>query len=110
MRGIGGEGGYHLQSSVRRASVYIPGPTLHKFDATFIFKMSALPPKADMDQQGRDVRFVPKADIASPSWWLQTGRRQSNCAFVGSGGLVHSRPRKLMASVEAAQALRSRMR
>ena len=63
MRGIGGEGGYHLQSSVRRASVYIPGPTLHKFDATFIFKMSALPPKADMDQQGRDVRFVPEADI-----------------------------------------------
>ena len=26
--------------------------------------MSALPPKADMDQQGCDVRFVPKADIA----------------------------------------------
>jgi len=25
--------------------------------------MSALPPKADMDQHGRDVRFVPKADI-----------------------------------------------
>ena len=25
--------------------------------------MSALPPKADMDRQGRDVRFVPKADI-----------------------------------------------
>src|SRR5215471_11134796 len=25
--------------------------------------MSALPPKADMDQQGRNVRFVPKADI-----------------------------------------------
>jgi len=25
--------------------------------------MSALPPKADIDQQGRDVRFVPKADI-----------------------------------------------
>jgi hypothetical protein len=24
--------------------------------------MSALPPKADMDQDGRDVRFVPKAD------------------------------------------------
>jgi len=29
--------------------------------------MSALPPKADMDQQGCDVRFVPKADIRSPS-------------------------------------------
>ena len=25
--------------------------------------MSALPPKADMDEHGRDVRFVPKADI-----------------------------------------------
>ena len=25
--------------------------------------MSALPPKADMEQQGGDVRFVPKADI-----------------------------------------------
>jgi len=25
--------------------------------------MSALPPKADMVQRGRDVRFVPKADI-----------------------------------------------
>ena len=25
--------------------------------------MSALPPKADMDQHGRDVRCVPKADI-----------------------------------------------
>jgi hypothetical protein len=28
-----------------------------------ISAMSALPPKADMDQHGRDVRFVPKADI-----------------------------------------------
>jgi hypothetical protein len=27
--------------------------------------MSALPPKADMHQHGRDVRFVPKADIGS---------------------------------------------
>jgi hypothetical protein len=26
--------------------------------------MSALSPKADIDQHGRDVRFVPKADIA----------------------------------------------
>ena len=25
--------------------------------------MSALPPKADVDQHGRNVRFVPKADI-----------------------------------------------
>jgi hypothetical protein len=27
--------------------------------------MSALPPKADMDHHGRDVCFVPKADIRS---------------------------------------------
>jgi hypothetical protein len=26
--------------------------------------MSALPPKADMDQHDYDVRFVPKADIS----------------------------------------------
>jgi hypothetical protein len=25
--------------------------------------MSAIPPKADIDEVGRDVRFVPKADI-----------------------------------------------
>jgi hypothetical protein len=29
--------------------------------------MSALPPKADMVQRGRDVRFVPIADIPSAS-------------------------------------------
>jgi hypothetical protein len=29
--------------------------------------MSALPPKADMDQRGWDVRFVPKADIMQRS-------------------------------------------
>jgi hypothetical protein len=29
--------------------------------------MSALPPKADMDRPGHDVRFVPKADIAHRS-------------------------------------------
>ena len=28
--------------------------------------MSALPPKADMDQHRCDVRFVPKADIGAP--------------------------------------------
>ena len=29
--------------------------------------MSALPPKADIPRRGRDVRFVPKADIATPA-------------------------------------------
>jgi hypothetical protein len=28
-----------------------------------VWLMSALPPKADIDGYGRDVRFVPKADI-----------------------------------------------
>jgi hypothetical protein len=30
-----------------------------------IQSLSALPPKADMDHHGRDVRFVPKADIVA---------------------------------------------
>jgi hypothetical protein len=29
-----------------------------------IQSMSALPPKADMDQSGFDVRFVPEAEVA----------------------------------------------
>jgi hypothetical protein len=38
--------------------------------------MSALPPKADMDQRGRDVRFVPKADI------IRSPRRHGQAAAV----------------------------
>ena len=34
-----------------------------KQTSVYVRVMSALPPKADMDQYGRDVRFVPKADI-----------------------------------------------
>ena len=35
--------------------------------------MSALPPKADIGTQSRDVRFVPKADIADrPQQYWQT--------------------------------------
>ena len=30
-----------------------------------VWAMSALPPKADMDQSGCDVHFVPKADTKS---------------------------------------------
>jgi hypothetical protein len=29
--------------------------------------MSALPPKADIDERGRDVGFVPKADMGVPN-------------------------------------------
>jgi hypothetical protein len=36
--------------------------------------MSALPPKADMDQDGRDVRFGPKADIYNAV--IRSARRQ----------------------------------
>ena len=35
----------------------------HKRTLQRILLMSALPPKADMVQPDRDVRFVPKADI-----------------------------------------------
>jgi hypothetical protein len=38
-----------------------------KADMTLETVMSALPLKADMDQHGWDVRFVPKADITSYS-------------------------------------------
>ena|SRR6516162_365526 len=34
-----------------------------KQTSEYVRAMSALPPKADMDPHGRDVRFVPKADI-----------------------------------------------
>ena len=39
----------------------------HKRTLTSAWAMSALPPKADMDRQGCDVRFVPKADICKSS-------------------------------------------
>jgi hypothetical protein len=37
--------------------------------------MSALPPKADIDQRGGNVRYVPKADIQAAigyyCWWAR---------------------------------------
>jgi hypothetical protein len=43
--------------------------------------MSALPPKADIETQSRDVRFVPKADIG-PSLrgcvWISYSRSQNS--------------------------------
>jgi len=35
----------------------------HKRTLTRLFRVSALPPKADIGTRPRDVRFVPKADI-----------------------------------------------
>jgi hypothetical protein len=37
----------------------------HKRTSKPVCVMSALPPKADMDHNGWDVRFVPLADIAT---------------------------------------------
>jgi hypothetical protein len=37
----------------------------HKQTFTHVRLMSALPPKADIGTQSRDVRFVPKADIST---------------------------------------------
>jgi hypothetical protein len=39
--------------------------------------MSALPPKADIGTQSRNVRFVPKADIVPPSTPPKLRRRKS---------------------------------
>ena len=40
------------------------------------YTMSALPPKADIVQDGRDVRFVPKAD----TWhWSKFGEDSAHC-------------------------------
>ena len=40
--------------------------------------MSALPPIADIHRQGRNVRFVPKADIAPPT---RSPRRREQAAL-----------------------------
>jgi hypothetical protein len=48
--------------------------------------MSALPPKADMVQHARDVRFVPKADSCAEA--IVTAIIAGNCEFspaVGAG-------------------------
>ena len=42
--------------------------------------MSALPPKADMDQHGRDVCFVPKADIAQQAL-VETSKKKEAALF-----------------------------
>ena len=44
--------------------------------------MSALPPKADIGTQPRDVRFVPKADIG----FIRSARRQVTLTMPGSSG------------------------
>ena len=43
---------------------------------THLRPMSALPPKADMDEWGCDVRFVPKADIHSLLFDHLVGNRE----------------------------------
>ena len=40
--------------------------------------MSALPPKADMDQHRRDVRFVPKADSRTTAMTGGLGQMLAN--------------------------------
>jgi hypothetical protein len=41
-------------------------PKLHRITPN---RCLLYPRKADMDQRGRDVRFVPKADIARSLFW-----------------------------------------
>jgi hypothetical protein len=40
----------------------------HKRTSTRLVGMSALPPKADIRERDRYVRFVPQADILAPSF------------------------------------------
>jgi Tripartite tricarboxylate transporter family receptor len=60
-----------------------------------VCSMSALPPKADMDQHGRDVRFVPKADIV-------VGIGYDWCS--GSGGITMKLPRRKFLHLAASAA------
>ena len=46
--------------------------------------MSALPPKADMDPHGRDVRFVPKAEVG-----LSTRATTASAIGANRGVRVH---------------------
>jgi hypothetical protein len=42
------------------------------------------------------------SEMMTASWWLQTEHPQSSCACAGSGGLVHSRARRLPARQSSA--------
>src|SRR5262249_46677331 len=54
--------GFSLRSSKYKPPTSALG---HKRTLTRLHSMSALPPKADIETQSRDVRFVPKADIGT---------------------------------------------
>jgi hypothetical protein len=53
--------------------------------------MSALPPKADIDQHGRDVRFVPKADIMQCSNSRSIGTSTDEFLPAGNAGWQRAR-------------------
>src|SRR6516225_2144117 len=57
----------HVRRLVRHSKIRPPMSALgQKQTSELVQPMSALPPKADMDQSGCDVRFVPKAEMGSP--------------------------------------------
>ena len=49
--------------------------------------MSALPPKADIDHHGRDVRFVPIADIMLLHWQARLRRQDRQDGNFGADPL-----------------------
>jgi len=60
-------GGCDWFSTMNRKSWNMPMSALgQKQTSAHDRVMSALPPKADIDQSGRDVRFVPKANSSAP--------------------------------------------
>ena len=64
--------------------------------------MSALPPKADMDLDGRDVRFVPKADI------LRCGKERRY--LLTSSAVAERRRQRRLCGFEADDELKRRWR
>jgi hypothetical protein len=55
----------HARRCLRHSKLELPMSALgHKQTLGSVRVMSALPPKADIETQSRDVRFVPKGDIA----------------------------------------------
>jgi hypothetical protein len=58
-------------TNLRRKNLELPMSALgQKQTSERVQSMSALPPKADIGTQPRDVRFVPKADSCTAANWL----------------------------------------
>jgi hypothetical protein len=83
--------GYAAKSEMNATGFGLP--QLPEREARGWWPMSALPPKADMDHHGRDVCFVPKADmpLSTNSTRVTASSRRGQCAFLwGKEAMVFS--------------------